>query len=231
MTTLAPRALTALALPAILAAGAAAAQTTVIDEGAFRLSVRGSAIGTETFTIRRSGSGANVTTVAQGHIRLDTGEQTRVVLQLEGADLRPTAYQIEVSGTDDRTITGRIAGNRFRATSVSPDGERMQEYLISDGAVLLDQLVAHQHYFLAAALDNGGRVPIILPTQSRQVTGRVQSHGNDPVQVAGRQVDARRLTVDISGMDPRTVWVDDRGRVLRLHIPAQDLTAERTALP
>ncbi|NIP78666.1 MAG: hypothetical protein GWM90_05455, partial [Gemmatimonadetes bacterium] len=54
------------ALLSTLAAADAQAQTTVIDEGTFRLSVRGTPVGTETFTIRRSGSGENTTTVAQG---------------------------------------------------------------------------------------------------------------------------------------------------------------------
>lgn len=220
-----------LAVAALLAASAAAAQTTVVDEGSFRLSIRGSTIGTETFTIRRSGSDANAATIAQGRIILDSGEQTRSMLQLRGPELRPSAYQIDVTGPDRRHITGRAAGNRFRATIVSADGEQMREYLVSDGAVIIDDGVAHQHYFIAASLDNGGRVPVILPTQSRQVTARVQSHGSEAIQVADRQVSARRITIEIDGMDTRTLWVDHRNRVLRLHIPRQDLTAERTSLP
>ena len=218
---------------AALAASAlsASAQTTIIDEGTFRLSVRGTTVGTETFTIRSSGSGANATTVAQGRIVLDSGQQTQAVLELQGTALRPAAYQIEVRGDDRQNITGRAAGNRFRATIVSAAGEQMREYLVSENAVILDDGVAHQHYFVAAAIDNGGRVPIIVPRQNRQVTAQVQSHGAESIEVAGRQVQARRLTIQIQGMDTRTVWVDTRNRVLRLRIPDQDLLAERTALP
>lgn len=223
----------ALALSALAASAVAtSAQTTVVDEGSFRLSVRGSTVGTETFTIRRSGSGANVTTVAQGRIVLDTGERTQAILELQGADLRPAAYQIEVRGSDRQNITGRAAaGNRFRATIVSEAGEQMREYLVSQNAVILDDGVAHQHFFLAAAADGGGRIPVILPRQNRQVTAQVQSGGSETITIGGQQIQARRLTIQIAGMDARTVWVDAQNRVLRLRIPDQDLLAERTTAP
>lgn len=229
MTLRAPLALGFLAL--LTSATLGSAQTTVIDEGTFRITVRGSAIGTETFTIRRSGAGANANTVAQGRTILDTGDQTRTVLQFRGTELRPTAYQIEVTGDNRQSITGRAAGNRFRATVVSTTGEQMREYLIDDNAVIIDDGVAHQHYFIAVAVDGDGSVPIIVPRQSRQAVARVRDGGTETVQVGGRQVTAHRLAIEIAGMDDRTLWVDDRDRVLRLHIPQQDLTAERTTLP
>lgn len=217
---------------AALAASAltAQAQTSVIDEGTFRLSVRGTTVGTETFTIRRSGSGANATTVAQGRIVLETGQQTQAVLELQGASLRPAAYQIEVRGDDRQNITGRAAGNRFRATIVSSSGEQMREYLASQGAVVLDEGVAHQYYFLASEpLD--GHVPIIIPRQSRQVSATVAIQGSETITIADTSVQARRIHVQPQGLAERIVWVDDQGRVLRLQIPADDFVAERTALP
>lgn len=223
-----------LALPlfavSVLATGAAA-QTAVIDEGTFRLSVRGTAVGTETFSIRRSGSGAAATIVAQGRVVLDTGEQTRAVLQVEGPDLRPSAYHIEVTGTETQSIRGQAAGNRFRAQIVSTAGEMMREYLASDGAVVLDEGVAHQHYFVAAHLGADGRVPMIVPRESRQISAQVTDEGSESIQVAGQSVNARRLEIQPSGMAARTVWVDGENRVLRLSIPDEGYLAERTALP
>jgi hypothetical protein len=87
--------------------------------------------------------------VAQGRIALDTGDQTRALLQVEGPGLRPAAYQIEASGPERITVRGQVAGNRFRAQVVSATGETMREYLIGDGAVVLDDGVAHHHYFIA----------------------------------------------------------------------------------
>jgi hypothetical protein len=224
------RATLALVLGALLATAPAVAQTTVIDEGSFRIAIRGSAIGTETFTIRRSGRSANATTVAQSRIVLDTGEQTRTVVQLRGSPLAATAYQIEATGDDRQSITGRASGSRVRATMVSDASERMREFLVDDAAVVLDGSIAHQHFFLADRTHDG-TVPVILPRQSRQVSARVRDRGADTLEIAGQQVPARHLAIEIDGLDPRSVWVDDHNRVLRVHIPAQELTAQRTSLP
>ena len=221
----------ALAALATLAAAPLSAQTTVVDEGSFRLSIRGTPVGTETFAIRRSGTGDAATHVAQGRIALDSGEQTRALLQVEGPDLRPSAYQIEVTGPEKQSIRGQAAGNRFRATIVSTAGETMREYIASEGAIVLDDGVAHQYFFLAAAAPEGGRVPIIIPRQSRQISATVTTNGTETIRVAGVAVSARRLVVEPAGLARRLVWIDDQGRVLRLEIPDESFIAERTALP
>lgn len=224
------RTLSFLALVAVTAAPAIA-QTAVIDEGSFRLSINGTPVGTETFAIRRTGTGDAATLVAQGRIVLDSGEQTRALLQVEGPGLRPSAYQIEVTGPETQSIRGQAAGNRFRATIVSTAGETMREYLASEGAVVLDDGVAHQHYFLAEIADGGGSVPIIIPRQSRQVSASVTHAGSDDVRVGGTTVPARRLEIEPAGMPLRIVWIDREGRVLRLEIPDDGFVAERIAVP
>lgn len=213
------------------AAATATAQTTVIDEGTFRLSVRGTPVGTETFTIRRTGTGASAATVAQGRVLLDTGEQTRALLQVEGPALRPAAYQIEATGPDRRTIRGQAAGNRFRAQIVSPAAETMREYLISDGAIIIDDGVAHHHYFIALHGPGPQPVPVIVPAQNLQITGTITDAGRETITIGGRNVSAQRLTFQSAGVADRSLWVDDQGRVLRLTIPDHEYLAERTALP
>lgn len=220
-----------LALCALLATSSAVAQTRVIDEGSFRISVRDAAIGTETFSIGRSGSGANTSTVAQGRVMLNTGVQTRAVFQLRGPDLRPAAYQIEILGDNHQNITGRAAGNRFRATIVSGTGEQMREYLVDAHAVILHDGLVYPHFFAAAAVREGGSLPVIIPRQNRQVMARVQVSAAEEIQLAGHQVSARRITLEVPGLDDRTLWVDAHNRVLRLRIPEQALVAERTNLP
>lgn len=207
------------------------AQTTVVDEGSFRLSVRGTPVGTETFAIRRSGSGPGATIVAQGRVVLDSGEQTRSLLQFEGPDLRPTAYQIEVTGPQTQSITGQAAGNRFRATIVSTAGEQMREYLATDGAIILDEGVAHQYYFLLSVTEGDGSIPVIIPRQSRQVPSRVTNLGSEEITIGGQTVTTNRFRVEPQGLSARLVWADAQNRVLRLQIPDEEYTAERTTLP
>ena len=217
-------AILALALPTF-----ANAQTQVVDEGSFRLSVGGTPVGTETFSIQRSGSGAGATVIAQGRVVLDSGEQVRAAIQLDGPDLRPSAYQIEVSGNEVESYRGQAAGTRFRATIRSSEGEMMREYLAGQGAVIIDDGVAHQHYFLAT--HEAGSAAIIIPRQSRQVSATITPRGNETIRIGDRSVSARRIDIQPTGMPARTIWVDDQNRVLRLSIPEERFEAVRTALP
>jgi hypothetical protein len=206
------------------------AQASLVDEGSFRLSVRGSTVGTETFTIRQTGSGPGATVVAQGRVTLDSGDQTRALLQVDGPGLRPAAYQVEATGPERVTVRGQVAGNRFRAQVVSATGESMREYLMGEGAVVIDDGVAHHHYFIAT-VPSGTRIPVIVPRQHRQVTAMVRETGRETIEVAGQRVAARRIAFEPEGMPARTIWVDDRGRVLRVSTPEQGFLAERLALP
>lgn len=222
----------ALALVALsMTAAAGAAQTVILDEGTFRLSVRGTPVGTETFTLRRSGEGDGATTVAQGRIVLDSGQQTRSLLQFEGPDLRPTAYQIEVTGPEKQSITGQAAGNRFRATIMSTAGEQMREYLTSEGAVVLDEGVAHQHYFLMSVTGGNGRLAVIVPRQSRQVPATISTVATESITVDGQTTQARRVRVEPQGLPLRIIWVDAQNRILRFSIPDESYLAERASLP
>lgn len=223
------------ALATLLMPIALSAQTTTLDEGTFRLTVGGREVGTETFSIRQSGSGERAVVIAQGRVVLagdDGSEQLTSSLQLSGAALRPAAYDLQVEGGDAERIAGRVVGGRFSARIVRPSGEQMREYLVSDGAVIADEGVAHQYYFLAQRVGaEGGRVPIVIPRTSRQVWAQVSVHGSESVQISGSTVTARRLDVQPEGGAAAQVWVDGEGRVLRVAIPSSNFVAERTALP
>jgi hypothetical protein len=220
---------------ALLSGHRASAQTTTLDEGTFRLTVSGQEVGTETFNIRQNGTGENAVIVAQGRVGLDSergAQELSASLEVAGPALRPAAYQVNVSGGESQKIAGRIVGGRFSARIVSPAGEMMREYLASDGAVLLDEGVAHHYYFLARRLDVDAttRIAVIVPRISKQLTAEV-TVGTAQVTVAGRTVTARRISVSVPGTPDRTVFTDTAGRVLRLEIPARNYVAERTSLP
>jgi hypothetical protein len=222
----------AAALAVVVWLGDAAAQTT-LDEGTFRLLIAGREVGSETFLIRQTGTGSEAVVIATGRVVLDT-TQTRdgidARLQLAGATLRPAAYDVMVQGGD--TIRGRVAGNRFNARILSATGERMREYLVSEGALLADEGVAHHYYFLARqATQPTQRMALLVPREGRQVWATVTVSDPERVVVAGEAVMARRIVVAPVGGVERLVWADESGRVLRVEIPERQYVAERTALP
>lgn len=226
-------AITALAV-ALVPVGAKA-QTTTLDEGSFRISAGGKEVGTETFSIRQNGTGEGAVIIAVGRVVLDADRGPQEVsseLQVGGRSFRPAAYEVRVQGTDAERITGRVVGNRFSAQIVSPAGESMREYLAGEGAVLVEDGVAHHYYFLARRVEGGAlRVPVIIPRQSRQVTAQVAVAGSDRVTVGGESLEAKKISVTPASGQQRFVWVDAQGRVLRMEIPASNFVAARVDAP
>ncbi len=207
----------------------------VLDHGSFRLTLAGQEVGTETFTIHQDGTGAAAVTIAQGTVALDTGRVAQELtswLRVSPVSARTAEYRLNVQGSSQQQITGTIAGGRFRARIVSPAGEMMREYLASDGAVLVDDGLVHQYYFLAQrAGSTTTRIPLLIPRESRQVLSTVTAAGSDAIEIAGRRVDARLLRVSAAGLPDRELWVDARGRVLRLAVPSRGFVATRTSVP
>jgi hypothetical protein len=221
-------------LVAAAAALPASAQTVQLDEGTFRLLVSGREVGVETFSIRQNGEGADAVIIAQGRVVLNGAAGSEVIanVQVAGARLRPVAYDLELRGGDARRIRGSVTGSRAAARTVSPAGETMREYLVTEGAVILDDGVAHHYYFLAQrAAAGSSAVPIMVPRESRQMQATISLGAEEGVSAGGTTTRARRLTVQPAGGDVRHVWVDGRGRVLRVEIPARNYTAVRTTLP
>lgn len=212
-------------------AAPAAGQTVRLDEGTFRILVDGREVGTETFSLRQNGTGSDAVVIAQGRVVLESNETTANV-QLAGTGLRLVAYDVELSGAEARRIRASITGNRASARTLSGAGETMKEYLVSDGAVLLDDGIAHHYYMIAQRADAGARsTPILIPRESRQVQATITVAGQESVSVGGSTVTARKLIVQPEGGAARNVWVDSQNRVLRVEIPSRNYVAVRTALP
>lgn len=220
---------------AVLLAVPLSAQTVTLDEGTFRILVDGNEVGVERFVIKQNGTGANAVVQASGQVVLEAaagGGQTVSVVELAGAGLRPTRYELELRGPDARRIQGTVVGARASARTTSPAGEALREYIVGNNAVLIDDGVAHHYYFLARRLEDGSaQVPILIPRENRQVMASVTTAGQENVTIGSTAVPARRLVVRPAGGDERSVWVDAEGRVLQVRIPARNYTAVRSALP
>ena len=214
----------------------AQAQTANVDEGTFRILVSGREVGMETFSIRQNGSGSDAVIIAQGRVALDAGDGgTEVVanVQMSGAGLRPVAYDVELRGGDAQRIRGTISGRRASARTVAGGGqEQWKEYLVTDGAVLLDDGMAHHYYFIAQRFIAGAsQTAVMIPRESRQVQTSISAAGSESISIGGSSAQARKLTVQPAGGDSRTVWIDGEGRILRVDIPSRNYSAVRTAMP
>ena len=203
-------------------------QVQVVDQGRFVITENGRRIGTEDFVIRRApGAGGDVftgtATVAYSDRRLAPALRT----DPKGA---PLAYQMEIRVGPDvkESLRGQIGRGRFSARVRTPGGESAKEYIVSDGAIILDDEVFHQYYFLGVSARTGS-VPVVVPRRNEQLTMRVTAGGSETVEISGARVSARRLEVHDPGGTTRHVWLDSQGRVLKVTIDG--VTATRDELP
>jgi hypothetical protein len=221
-----PRLLTSFVLLAL--ALPLGAQTVVLDEGTFRI-LRGGASGTETFTIRRTGQGADAQVLANAEITLElpTGQEVVKPLLSTAADLSLSGYQVEVSGGAPLQIAVIPSGRRLLATTRSPAGEQQREFRAAPGGVLLEDGVAHQYWFLSQ-LTEGTAVTVLVPRAGAQDRIEVRSVRPEPLTLGGAPVQARRVTFAIDGAI-HEVWYDGEDRVLKVIVPGSGFTAERTS--
>jgi hypothetical protein len=204
------------------------AQNIVLDEGVFRLLREGREIGTETFAIRRVGQGAEAHVIANAVIELDlpTGrEQVKPLLRAE-SDLSVSRYQLEVSGLQPTAIAMELNGRRFVARTRTPSGQQEREFRATPGAVLLEEDVAHQYWFLSQ-LAEGSEVTALVPRAASQHRVVVRSARPESIELDGTPVQSRHVTLEVDDR-AHEVWYDADGRVLRVLVPATGFSAERT---
>lgn len=228
------RVMSVLGLAFTLVSPSLRAQSMVVDEGTFAITLAGKPAGTETFQIRRSGVGADAIAIAQGHVHLDeSGGKVELIPLLEDslADGAAVGYHLKASGTDISEMSLKRAGRRYVSLIRSKAGEEQREFLARPGTRILEEDVAHQYYFLHD-VTAGARIPIIEPRTRKEFELTASGWTDVELHLGNNLVQARRITftVGTKGHDPRTVWYDRQGRVLKVAVPSRHYIAERTDL-
>jgi hypothetical protein len=204
------------------------AQGAPFDEGSFVVTRNGAPVGKEAFRIlKSSGKDQLYTSTAQGAF----GE--RRVFPTLSADRTgvPLLYQVEVKngGTVEERLRASGRPGRLHAVLQTPTGESSKEYLVSSGAVILDEDVFHQHFFVPLARRSGS-LNVIIPRRNSQVTGQLEERGSEKIKFDGREVSALHLVITLPD-GARDLWFDDSGRLLKVAMPARGLVALREELP
>ena len=209
----------------------AAAQVVTLDEGTFTITRNGTPVGRESFTIRSSPGGPGGAVVqARATVSYDDRRLTPV-LKADSIG-SPTEYQLEVraGANASEVLKGVIRRGRFSATMQTPRGENLKEYVVSDGALVLDEDVFHQYYFLARG-GRTGSVPVVVPHRNVQVVMRMEDRGPSSVTIGGRSVAGRAFVLVEPTGTSREIWVDPQGRVLKVAIPSRGIVAVRDEPP
>lgn len=202
-----------------------------VDEGTFVISRRGAVIGRESFRIVRAPSASGDVYRATAQIAM--GEQ-RVVPSLSADSLgAPLSYDVAVQEGPERAVRlqGRARPGRFSATLRTRNGESTKEYLMPARAVVLDDDVSHQLFFVTIGGRQSGPLSILDPRTSEQRSATLENLGPSSVEILGKSVAALHFAISGRGVDRREFWIDDAGRVLKAAIPERGLIALRDELP
>lgn len=224
-----PRFATLVALTAVsfAASQACAAQVLSVDEGSFSLVKAGERLGREDFSIRSAPSAAGPIFVAQATILLG-GRRIRPGLNADtsGAVLR---YQneVRVDGLVQESYSGQVTRDHYAARTQRGDGESLREFRLPAGTVVVDDQVCHQLWFVARR-GAGAEVRVLAPQRNVVETIAVELVGTETLAIDVQEftVQHLRLRTMETGVT-RDVWLDARGRVLKVAVPAEQLVALR----
>jgi hypothetical protein len=189
-----------------------------VDEGRFTITRAGQPIGREEFSIRRTPSNdTSVVYVASGTA---TYGERRVTTALRTSPSgAPIAYEadVRVGGASVQRVRGQFAHGRFGSISRTAGGETSREDMLDGATVIVDDELFHQYYFLA--LDHSRTAAVLLvPRRGARLPARLERIGADSIDVAGRAVSTTRYRVRGPGDSTRELWLDDRGRVIKVSL-------------
>lgn len=222
------------ALATALAAFAAAlpAQSAqIIDQGSFTITVSNQRTGREDFRIEGTpGSGNGLEYVARATVVF--GDRRLTPALHSDSSGGAFDYQIESRGTTagSERWSGKITRGRVSARINNARGESAKEYIVTDGALIIDDDVFHQYFFLARRA-NESSVAIVIPRRNVQLVVRLAVAGTERLTIGTKDLEARHLVMTEPSGVVRDIWVDAKGRVLKVAIPSKNIVALRDDPP
>jgi hypothetical protein len=205
-------------------------QVATLDEGSFTITVNGERVGREDFRIRTTPGSNGPEVVATASVSY---ANRRILPQMRGDSTgAPSQYVVQVKegpGVDE-SVTGIVGRGRVSASVKNARGESANEFVVSQGALVIDDDVFHQYYFITRR-KAVGPVSVIVPRRNTQVTMRVADAGADKLTIGGTTVEARHYTIADPGGADREVWADASGRLLKVAIPSRGVVALRDDPP
>jgi hypothetical protein len=224
------KSLTLVALAAAAVTRALPGQVATLDEGSFTITVNGERVGREDFRIRTTPGSNGPEVVATASVSY---ANRRILPQMRGDSTgAPSQYVVQVKegpGVDE-SVTGIVGRGRVSASVKNARGESANEFVVSQGALVIDDDVFHQYYFITRR-KAVGPISVIVPRRNTQVTMRVTDVGADKLTIGGTTVEARHYTIADPGGADREVWADASGRLLKVAIPSRGVVALRDDPP
>lgn len=223
------RTLTLVALAGLVAGARLSAQVATLDEGSFTITVNGDRVGREDFRIRSTPGSNGPEIVATANVSY---ANRRVLPQMRADSAGvPVRYVVEVKDGPavDERVDALVGRGRVSAKVKNSRGESANEFVVSPGALVIDDDVFHQYYFLTRR--SPGPVSVIVPRRNTQVVMQLASSGSEQISIGGTAIEGRHFTITDPGGANREVWADAAGRLLKVAIPSRGIVALRDDPP
>ena len=207
------------------------AQSVVVDQGTFGLSIHGERSGSEDFIIRRAGLGNQAAFISRGVVvrTLDgASEEFTTLLRVTATEGTAAGYEFKSSRPVPVEIMLNASGPRYFSRFISGEGQEEREFRAEPGTRIVEQQVAHHLYFLGNVLKDS-TVHVIEPLSRTDREFLVSTQQDEEIRLGRNRVLARRVIFTSADGD-RIVWFDRQGRVLRVEIPTIGYLAEREDL-
>jgi hypothetical protein len=215
---------------ALGAHSARAQSSAVVDEGTFMVTRNGAPFGRESFRIVRTPAPGGQVFLATTRSALGT---TRLSTTL-GTDSTgvPVSYEAEFSQNNQvlERLQGRGRPGRFSVLVQTKTGEAAREYALTNGALLIDEDVFAQFHFIGVAGAHT-EFTLITPRSPQRGRFRFEERGQETTEIGGQSIASRHLALIGPSGASRDLWIDTKGRVLKVSIPEKGLVAVRDDPP
>lgn len=226
--------------PAVLLAVACAAgrslqgaKDEIQDQGVFKLLLAGQQVGVEKFLIRERGDRVDAKAEVQLRVRRGgkVADYTSFPHLVLNNQLFPLTYSWSQQGTHSSRISADFRRSPARVRYHTINGRQDdREFQFPPGIVILDDNVINQYELLTMRYDRtaGGTQVFraFIPQRALPGTVSVTSAGNEDVRFDRRNEMCRHLVVS-TDLARINLWVDRRGRLLRMDWPSSQFVAIR----
>jgi hypothetical protein len=146
-------------------------------------------------------------------------------------DTMPITLQYDVADPRQPSrVLGQLGRGRFTVRYVTRASEKAREFPTGNRALVLDDSVFALYIFAGwLASTDQTELTAILPRSLKRETVVVQNQGVQPTTLNRDPARLRHVVVTREGGVTVHLWLDTAGRLMKVDVPSQRLTAERLA--
>lgn len=152
------------------------------------------------------------------------------ILEVNG-DTMPVTLQYDVADPRQPSrVLGQLGRGRFTVRYITRETERAREFPTGKHPVVLDDSVFALYLFPAwLATTQSTELNAILPRSLKRETVHVQDQGVTATTLNRDPARLRLILVTREAGQTVHIWLDTAGRLMKVEIPSQRLSAERLA--